>query len=173
MTPSSLRTKWLTLRAPVAQDAKIIAQALNNLNVSRWLSAVPFPYLLGDAEWFIAENIVGRMNARLIWDGDSFVGTIGIDGELGYWLAEAAWCKGYATEAGQAVVDDFFTKTDANDLRSNYFDGNAGSSNVLTKLGFVSSGGDTGYCAARTCDVPRHRVTLTRARWAAPRGSPE
>ena len=163
----TLTTDRLTLRMPRLPDAPLVADALNNLNVSRWLAVVPYPYGLSDAVWFIEECAKGTFHAWFIWDGDRFVGTIGIDGALGYWLAEPCWGQGYATEAGHAVVDHYFLTGHADSLGSGYFVGNTGSGNVLGKLGFEPTEVKAQHCLAQGKDLPSQRMLLTRARWAA------
>ncbi|WP_341366132.1 GNAT family N-acetyltransferase [Yoonia sp. BS5-3] len=165
MTLSTLQTKRLTLRALAPRDARVIAKALNNFAISKWLTMVPFPYGVTDAEWFINENLKGRFNARLIWRGDSLIGTVGLDSELGYWLAEDAWGRGYATEAAQAVVNDHFAANDSA-IYASHFTENKGSQNVLQKLGFVDIGPDVHFSMARQEDVPVRNMELTRAGWA-------
>jgi RimJ/RimL family protein N-acetyltransferase len=167
MIAPTLRTERLTLRAPAPRDARVITKAVNNLNVSRWLTMVPYPYGMTDAEWFINETAKGRFNAHLIWHDAVFVGTIGVDDGFGYWLAEEAWGKGYATEAGQAVLQHHFATTDANLVESSYFDGNTASQNVLKKLGFLDTGPVMHFSKARNEDVPGRSMELTRERWQA------
>ncbi|MEJ8560653.1 GNAT family N-acetyltransferase [Yoonia sp. GPGPB17] len=165
MTVPTLRTDRLILRAPAARDARVVTKALNNIAVSRWLTVVPFPYGMTDAKWFINECHRGRFVAWFIWAEDHFVGTIAADDGLGYWLAEDAWGKGYATEAAQAVVDHYFETTDADQLTSSCFDGNAASQHVLTKLGFVDAGAQLHFSKARNEEVPGRQMVLSRQRW--------
>lgn len=41
--------------------------------------------------------------------GGTLLGGIGVEhGELGYWLAEPHWSKGYETEAARAIADHAF-----------------------------------------------------------------
>lgn len=165
MTVPTLRTERLLLRAPMARDARVVAKALNNLKVSRWLTVVPFPYGITDAEWFINENLRGQIKAWFIFADDAFVGTMGLDRELGYWLAEAAWGKGYATEAANAVIDHYFQNSNHEMLRSSYFVENKASQNVLTKLGFVDVGAHVHHSKARKADVAGRSMELSRQRW--------
>lgn len=165
MTASTLRTERLLLRPPEPRDARVITKALNDFDISRWLAVVPFPYGITDAEWFINENAAGRFNARLIWAGDDFVGTIGLDTELGYWLAQDQWGKGYATEAGRAVLADHFADSDNDLVKSSHFVDNTSSRNVLEKLGFVDVGPHEHFSKARGSTVPGRGMELTRARW--------
>jgi RimJ/RimL family protein N-acetyltransferase len=167
MTVPTLRTDRLTLRAPMARDARVLTKALNNLEISRWLAVVPFPYGITDAQWFINENIRGRIKAWFLWAGDDFIGTIGLDDDFGYWLAQDAWGQGFATEAGEAVLEHHFANADAACVRSSHFVENKASQNVLTKLGFLDVGGHVQHCVARQADVPGRRMELTRDRWGA------
>ena len=156
-----LRTERLILRPPRLTDAPVIAQHLNNYNVCKWLTMVPFPYELSDAEWFVQQD----MGAHLIWAEQHFVGVISIKGSLGYWLAEPAWGQGYATEAGRAKLADHFWGTDDQMIDASYFVGNSGSCNVLTKLGFVDIGEAVHFSQSRQSEVPVRNMELTRARW--------
>jgi len=167
MTVPTLRTDRLTLCAPAMRDARVITKALNNIEVSSWLTVVPFPYGITDAEWFIRENQKGRFGAWLIWADDAFVGTIGLDDELGYWLAQDTWEQGYATEAGRAVLAHRFDSTNDEVVKSSYFEGNKASQHVLTKLGFVDVGAHVHFSVARQADVPGRSMELSRERWLA------
>jgi len=161
----TLQTERLILRALRSKDAPAIVDALNDFEVSKWLTMVPFPYTLADADWFIAENAKGRFRARLIWAGARLIGTVGLDEELGYWLARDAWGHGYATEAARAVLEDHFVDPDADDVRSSHFVENKASHHVLTKLGFVDVGAHVHFSKARQAEVPGRSMLLTRARW--------
>ncbi|MEL6642110.1 MAG: GNAT family N-acetyltransferase [Pseudomonadota bacterium] len=167
MTVPTLRTERLTLRTPRLRDARVIAKALNNIGISRWLAVVPFPYGITDAEWFIKENLHGRVHAWLAWRDDQLIGIIGLDSELGYWIAEDVWGYGYATEATRAVVDYHFENSDADRLKSAHFVGNDASRRVLTKLGFVDVGSHVRFSVARQEEVSGRSMLLTRAKWQA------
>ena len=65
------------------------------------------------------------------------IGMIGLDDELGYWLAPEYHGKGYATEAARAVLENYFDNPYAAPLKSGYHLGNDRSANVLRKLGFA------------------------------------
>lgn len=173
MTVPTLRTDRLMLCAPQARDARVVTKALNNLNVSRWLTLVPFPYGMTDAQWFINETLKGRIKAWFIWADEAFVGTIGLDNELGYWLAETAWGKGYATEAAHAVLDHHFDSTDDESVRSSHFVENKASQRVLQKLGFLDIGPHVHFSKARQAEVPGRSMELTRANWHRLRTAPQ
>lgn len=155
------------MRPVAASDAEQIVAAINNLAVSRWLTVVPYPYLLSDALWFIGENMAGRINARSIWFGDRLIGNIDCDSDLGYWLAAPYWGQGFATEAAKAVLTHVFAAQDVDEIGSGYFADNRASANVLRKLGFEKTGLTTMPSAALQKDMPSQRVNLTRASWEA------
>ena len=144
------RTKRLTLRPGWPEDAPALSRAIGHESVVSNLSRVPWPYALGDAETFLA-----RTHRRdeavfviLAHDGRAtqLIGGIGIHGtddgghELGYWLTPGAWGRGYATEAGRAVVDIARYSLGLASLRSAHFVDNPASGRVLTKLGFRATG---------------------------------
>ena len=60
--------------------------------------------------------------------------------EFGYWLTPAAWGRGYATEAGRAVVQMARHALPIRRLSAGYFLDNPVSGNVLRKLGFRDTG---------------------------------
>jgi len=167
MTVPTLRTDRLILRGLSPQDAQIITSALNDFAISRWLTRVPYPYTLADAEWFIGENNAGRLTTWMIWDGQTFVGVVGLDQELGYWLVPQAWGHGYATEAGRAVLTNYFDTTDHDVAKSSHHADNTASKNVLEKLGFVDDGPHIHHSKARKADVPARKMILRRTDWEA------
>jgi len=169
MSLRTLTSGRLTLRPLVEGDAAAIVSAINNWEVARWLSAVPYPYALDDALWFIGEIQAGREASYGIFDQDGFCGVIGTGkSDFGYWLAQRAWGKGYATEAGQAVIDAHFGGG-GGDLRSGYFVENARSGRVLAKLGFAENGDKVLPSRSNGQDMAARDLILTRAQWAARR----
>ena len=159
-----LKTERLILRAPQQRDAATITALVGDLDVSRWLTRVPHPYGLKDAHEFIARVAVGGGNTFLICAGDQVVGCIGTEGELGYWLGQNHWGRGYATEAAHAMVERHFA-LGHDELKSGHFLENAGSRHVLEKLGFQNTSQEQARCPA-TGDVHvLQRMVLTQSRW--------
>jgi len=110
MSAPILTTGRLILRPPVAEDAQAIADILNFLEVTQWLTTVPFPYTLADVEEFLA-----RLEAspdRLYWlveiEGRA-MGAISLRPDLGFFLAPDAHGKGVMTAAARAVLDWHFS----------------------------------------------------------------
>ncbi len=110
--PETIRTERLMLRAPNRDDVVALARLANNKNIHKWLARLPHPYGEADAVEFIDTIARGSdEHAFSILTGDGgFIGTIGLhlDGEgpaeLGYWIGEAYWGLGYASEAAAALL---------------------------------------------------------------------
>ena len=60
--------------------------------------------------------------------------------EIGYDITRIEWCKGYATEALEAVVDYGFNFMNLNRIEATVTPGNEASIKVLRKLNFVQEG---------------------------------
>ena len=143
------RTKRLMLRPGWPEDAPALARAIGHEAVVATLARAPWPYALGDAETFLARPREPVQPNFLICEreGDTaeIVGGIGIDTcedgahDLGYWLTPAVWGRGYATEAGHAVIEIARTLR-LRRLHAGHFVDNHASGRVLAKLGFRPTG---------------------------------
>ena len=135
---AEIQTARLRLRPLTAEDGPALVAAIDDFAVSKWLSVVPFPYTDADFQHFL-NDIAKPGSTWVIEDAEGFAGVVALEKELGYWLAPRAHGLGYMTEAARAVLAGHFADTDT-DVPSGYFEGNAPSLNVLTKLGFVEVG---------------------------------
>ncbi|MGB0922606.1 MAG: GNAT family N-acetyltransferase [Alphaproteobacteria bacterium] len=175
-----LKTDRLILRPFRDGDAHNIAMLMNNWNVAKWLAVVPWPYTLEDADEFLErrETKTGPGFSLAIDNGDGLVGVMavhtpnpdwGIEDvntlEIGYWLGEPHWGQGYVTEAGRAALTHAFEALGVKRLVAGAITENAGSCNVLTKLGFEQTGTGDFYCRPQDKRVPSTQFDLTRARW--------
>lgn len=168
LTPDRITTSRLTLRPLEADDLDPIVQGVGNIAVSRMLVPVPHPYTLANAQDFLAEDRAGLLGMLwVICDADGLCGAVSVGKELGYWLSEPVWGRGYMTEAAGAAVDAVFTATTCKHIRSSYFDDNPASGRVLHKLGFQDAGPNTMTSKARGTQVSARRMLLTRADWQA------
>lgn len=158
------RTRRLTLRPGWPEDAPALARAFRHEAVVRMLAKAPWPYRLRDAEGFLARERGADEVSLLILAHDGahprLVGGIGLapdgDGhELGYWLTPDAWGRGYATEAGEAVVAIARHALGLKRLHAGHFVDNPASGRVLHKLGFRPTGRVSGRASlARGAIVP-------------------
>src|SRR5690606_228152 len=131
----------------------------NNWNVARMLSRMPYPYTLDMAHDWIGRQEAMRTGAEefayAIANGEGFIGTCGLqahaDGthEIGYWIGEPYWNRGYASEAARAALAEAVARFGAETIISGHFRENHASGRVLTKLGFRYTGEENRWCEAR------------------------
>lgn len=142
------RTQRLTLRPGWIEDAPELARAMGHHEVVRNLGRAPWPYTLSDAEAFLSRGAEGGVTFLIcaLENGVSrIVGGTGFGQydsephELGYWITPHAWGRGYATEAGRAVID-IARMLRVPRLAAGHFVDNPASGHVLRKLGFRATG---------------------------------
>lgn len=81
-----------------------------------------------------------------IEDDGEFTGGIGLHKKMehcfdvGYWIAEKQWGKGYATEALKILTELAFGKFKIDRIQAFVFDGNIASGKVLEKCGYEYEG---------------------------------
>ena len=86
--------------------------------------------------------------------------------ELGYWLGEPYWNRGYASEAAIAVRDYAFEVVGLQQIVAGHYADNHASGRVLTKLGFRYYAEAQRYCLARGTNVRCLEMALPRERWS-------
>lgn len=142
-----LTTENLVLRAPNKDDAQDIAVLANNRKISSMLESMPYPYFDKDAQEFI-DNVSKPEAGEVVFaitcaTSGELIGICGIHlvkrrfdlPHLGYWLGEAFWGKGYATEAARAIVDLFFKAGSEETLLISVLTDNKPSRRVIEKCG--------------------------------------
>lgn len=146
-----LETKRLILREWKQGDQKQEIEGINNLNVSKWLLVVPYPYTKKDADWWVNHCIEkykkkkkeGYPFAIELKEGKKVIGGIGIDkidksqgkASVGYWIAEPYWKKGYGSEALRELLKFAFDKLKLRRIEAGVFAGNPSSGKLLEKFG--------------------------------------
>lgn len=143
------RTPRLLLRPGWAEDAEALTAAIADEAIVRNLASAPWPYHQDDARSFLAGWTSAPLPRFLMVQRTAsdprIIGCIGIDPmpggetELGYWIARPFWGLGYATEAGQHMIELARTLGIA-DLTAAHFADNPASGAVLRKLGFKPTG---------------------------------
>ena len=170
-----ITTERLRLRPLEPEDSRTIANLVGNWNVARWLSVVPFPYALADAESFILHARTGNPASTgtiaAITRDDQPIGLVSIEPrqsgmELGYWLGEPYWGNAYMSEAAAVLVAAFFQHSKVDELHAGYFDGNHASARILTKLGFEVRGQGQQMSIPNRRAMPDTAMRLTRERFA-------
>jgi len=151
-TPT-LTTPRLRLRPFAETDTDAVFALQSNARVLRYWDAPPWKER-AQAERFI--TVCGQMKqegtgARLAIAraaDDAFIGWCSLanwdpdyrSARMGYCFKEAAWGKGFATEAAGAVLQWAFDTLDLNRVQAETDTRNTASSRVLEKLGFLREG---------------------------------
>ena len=178
--PHAIETERLVLRAPSESDLLPIAQKINNPRITRNLARAPWPYKLENARGFLdhvrslrnGETVFAMVERRL-----GLLGLIGyefmgksVGAELGYWLAEEYWSRGFATEAARAVLDHAFNVSRHAIIHSRCRLDNPGSRRVLEKSGFRFTGIGPCYVACLGTWAVCQTYELTMKEWRLMRG---
>ncbi|WP_191090102.1 GNAT family N-acetyltransferase [Histidinibacterium aquaticum] len=163
----TLQTDRLVLRPLEPGYAGPITDALQDWETVRWLSAVPWPYALEDARWFIEECAAGRIDSLAVTHEGQLIGVMGGGDEFGYWFARSAWGQGFATEAARAYLDSHFADPAAGPVLSGHYLDNARSRRVLDKLGFRETGPRPLHSRALGREFESMRMRLDRSDWEA------
>ncbi len=168
-----LLTERLVMRPPHVDDVDDLVALANNRKVADMLARMPHPYGVSDARMFIDRAAQGgeAVYALTLAENGQFVGAAGLHHgdyglELGYWLGEPYWNKGYATEAAHALVDHAFRASRVNALHVSCRVINPASRRVVHKCGFQYAGqGMIDSLSAGRAPVERNR--LDRKTWVS------
>jgi len=169
-------TPRLALRPPTEADLDDITGAVGDPGVAKMLARVPSPYRRSDAENFLrSAALAAAAGASLnlsIEHAGRVIGGVGIAdirrrAEFGYWLGRTYWGRGFATEAGRAILVYGFDVLRLRLIRSGVFVDNRASMRVQAKLGFRPIGRSRRMSLARGVAVAHIDTVLTRARFEA------
>jgi RimJ/RimL family protein N-acetyltransferase len=141
--PHKIETERLVLRSPIRGDVPQLVKLADNKNIAAVLTQLPSPYTRADAIGFV-EIIAQRDDHRpyaITLDG-SLIGVMGFHyrpgelPEIGYWLGEPYWGKGFATEAGRGLIETAQSTGQYKQIMGRALSDNLRSISVLTKLKF-------------------------------------
>lgn len=145
-----LKTDRLLLDQLKLSDIASIVSYANNKNITDTTRTMPHPYYEKDAVSWLHISNQGFKNKDLymfairLKSDEAFMGGIGLTlniennrAELGYWLAEPFWNKGYTTEAVQAILQFGFEVLQLNKIIAVYVDTNIASGKIMVKNGMV------------------------------------
>jgi [ribosomal protein S5]-alanine N-acetyltransferase len=134
-------------------DRDAFIECLNDPEIYRCTSRIPFPYTSADADKFLgimAEattryghpvNFAIRDAKGTLLGGCGFEGlAYGHKAEIGYWVAKPFWGQGIATAAVRAASAFAIAKWDLVRIKAHVFDFNLASARVLEKNGFQLEG---------------------------------
>jgi len=148
-----LNTERLILGRILVQDIPKIVTYAGNIKVAENTLNVPYPYEEKDAIFWINMANQGFENKTQYTFGlrlkstEEFIGGMGLimnqrfnRAELGYWVAEPFWNKGYATEALAAVLNFGFNHLKLNKIYATHLVENPVSGVVMLKNGMIKEG---------------------------------
>lgn len=151
-----LETKRLILRDWRNGDQKDTIEGINNLNITKWLLVVPYPYTKRDADWWIGH--CKKKQKKGIREGYSLaielksekkvIGGISLDhvdtfqgnASIGYWIAEPYWKQGFGSEALGELLKFAFNKLKLERVEAGVVVGNPSSGKLLEKFGAKQEG---------------------------------
>jgi ribosomal-protein-alanine N-acetyltransferase len=189
MTPMSLptptlRTARLRLRPFTDADAEVLFALQSSARVLRYWDAPPWRERARAGRFIeacrqLAEDGTG---ARLAIDRDfdrAFIGWCSLtrwnpdyrSAALTYCLDDAAWGRGFATEAVGALLHWAFDTLDLNRVQAEADTRNVASARVLEKLGFVREGTLREDCVVNGEVSDSWVYGLLRREWRAPSAS--
>jgi ribosomal-protein-alanine N-acetyltransferase len=180
--PSQIETSRLVLRDPHGGDADTLVRELNNYNIARNTSRIPYPYHHMDAVDFL-HRAGNSAPPSAVWaialksDPASLIGVISLqhdqgknNAELGYWLSQSLWANGFGTEAAEAVVTHAFNSLKLETLVACFHVDNPASGRILQRLGFADTGKAMSFSLAQNTNVPVTWLHLPCATWKAKKG---
>ena len=137
----------ISIRSLEVTDAERLARYANNRKIwNQVRDLFPHPYTEDDARTFISNATTSDVNHIFaICDPSGLVGVTGIHpfsdvyrykAEVGYWIGEPFWGKGYATTALSLLISFAWEHTDLQRLEAGVFSFNIASRRVAEKAGF-------------------------------------
>ena len=134
-------------------DKDRLSELLSNKKILDNLrDGLPYPYTPADAESYISSMLSADETetfAFAVTEDDAVIGSIGVfrrdnihfrTAELGYYIGEPYWGKGYGTAAVKQICQYVFANTDIIRIFAEPFARNAASRRVLEKAGFQLEG---------------------------------
>jgi ribosomal-protein-alanine N-acetyltransferase len=143
-----LQTERLVLRRWRLADQEPLVRHANNRNVSINLRDLfPYPYTAEHArEWIARQTVLPDPPQNLVIEhAGEFVGNVGLNplsdvcrftAEVGYWLGEDFWGRGFASEALANFTAYVFATFPFERLEAWVFSSNPASQRVLEKAGY-------------------------------------
>ena len=162
-----MKTKRLTLRPLEDRDAPRIVALAGDWAVASMTARIPYPYDETHSHQWISGLDDGEFVRGIEFDGE-LIGAVGYfhdaDGvaEIGYWIGQPWWGRGFATEAASMLVRYCFTNGGMSRIVCCHFADNPASQRVIEKLGFTTTGTCKAYCEARRSDVATVRYEMRR-----------
>ena len=149
-----ITTDRLILRPFTLDDADDVAAMCGTGVIQRTVLSLPYPYTKEDAAEWISKH-EERRRSRSCYDfavTDRETGTLygstslvlrvkdSPTAELGYWIGERYWNRGFATEAARAMIEYAFSELMLHRVYAEHFGSNIPSGRVMQKAGMKQEG---------------------------------
>ena len=134
----TLHTKHLLLRPWEITDAEALYAQAHNPIIGKRCGWNPHKSVLSKAHSFAIclPNNTPIGSIGLLLEGESNLPIGENEAEIGYWLGEDFWGKGYITEATLRVIQYAFEQLNLTQLWASAYEENIASQRVLEKCGF-------------------------------------
>ncbi|MGH6924387.1 MAG: GNAT family N-acetyltransferase [Propylenella sp.] len=179
MEKRSLKTRRLVLAPLRASYARALHALIDDWEVVKWLSEVPWPVTPESVQDFAErqERAGSGNDAFAILLAGAPIGVCSVKHpgtgdpprkmpRLAYWIGRPYWRKGFGTEAiGALTAHAFAAFPDTDVVGAGVFLDNPASRRVLEKLGFRQTGRKEVLSRSRGGQVPTVDMQLTRGEW--------
>lgn len=153
MKTLTLKTDRLILNQPHLGDVSSLIEIMRNPVYSQNTTNIPFPYTEANASFWVNLALEGlKEGDKYIFairfrDNPCIIGGIGLGidtannkAEMGYWLDEQYWNKGYITEAAKALLQFGFETLHLKRIFASHFSHNEASGKIMQKIGMQKEG---------------------------------
>jgi [ribosomal protein S5]-alanine N-acetyltransferase len=151
-----IETKRLILRPPRKDDWKDLVEGANDIQISKMVTSIPYPYKKKNALWWI-KDVTKRWKKKEKDDYTFYIelkkehkviGATGIHkvdyinkkAKTGSWINRKYWRNGYILEAKIPILDFIFNKLKLEKVETEAFVENKASNAMSKKLGFKYEG---------------------------------
>jgi 8-oxo-dGTP diphosphatase len=158
-----LVTDRLILRCFEEKDTRALVHLLKDKQISEMTARIPYPYTLEDAKSWIEKSLGGiqrgkSVNLAIIRRKDQvFLGGIGLEDEIGYWLGVDYWGQGFMTEAVKALLHFAFVTLKLEKIIGSAKEINIASRKIFEHMGFRETGGKP--CSSRALEGTLPAIT--------------
>jgi ribosomal-protein-alanine N-acetyltransferase len=152
-TIPTLSTKRLTLRPFQISDASDVARYVGNKVIAANTLSIPHPYTIDMAEEWIGthasafEQGEGVNFAITNKETGELLGAIGLviepdhdRAEMGYWIGQPFWNRGFASEAAAEIIHYGFESLNLERIHAQHFTTNPASGKVMLNTGMSREG---------------------------------
>jgi RimJ/RimL family protein N-acetyltransferase len=141
------------LRSLELEDVKVLHKEMNNANMTQYLLSYR-PFSLGDEEAFVKSSWedrqkgIGHTFGVIEKKAKKLIGTVSLmrmspinkNAELGVWIAEDYWNKGYGPEAEKLMVKYGFNELNLHSIYASAYSFNERSIKAMKKIGMKEVG---------------------------------